>query len=152
MNNKDYYNILGIENQLRQTKLKSLSQAGYEVSPDKNADDKQAEEKFKEVSEALFFLIQKKRMFDQFGSSGFDPSQVGGFHGHPFEGFEGFGPGGFSLVDLAPTRLEIFFFGSFGDLGRSFRWGPRRKGLTKGADLKYQLDITFEQAALGAEN
>lgn len=153
MNNKDYYNILGIEKSASADEIKkAYRKLAMKYHPDKNADDKQAEEKFKEVSEAYAVLSdpEKKRMFDQFGSSGFDPSQAGGFHGHPFEGFEGFGPGGFSGGFSTNSARDIFSE-VFGDLGDLFGGGPRRKGPTKGADLKYQLDITFEQAALGAE-
>jgi molecular chaperone DnaJ len=107
--------------------------------PDKNPGDKSAEEKFKEVGEAYEALSdpQKRAAYDQYGHAAFDPrmraGRGGGFH-DPFEIFrEAFGGTGGIFDDL---------FGG----GRSDPTGPQR-----GADLRYDLELTFEEAARGCE-
>lgn len=109
--------------------------------PDLNRDNpKEAEEKFKEVNEAYEVLsdAQKKAQYDQFGHAAFNGA---GGAGGGFGGFGGFGQGGFGGEGFG----DIFdmFFGSGG--GGS----ARRRGPERGSDLRYNLTISFEEAAFG---
>ncbi len=105
--------------------------------PDVNPGDKAAESSFKEVNEAYEVLSdqQKRQQYDSFGHSAFDGTAGAG---QGFSGFEGFG--GFDDI------LNNFFGGAFGGGATSRRTGPSR-----GADLRYNLEITFEEAAFGVE-
>ena len=129
----DYYQVLGVSRDADDSAIKSAyRKAALKNHPDKNPGDKQAEERFKHAAEAYSVLSdsEKRRLYDQFGKQG-----LGGAGG-----FQGFSP------DIFGDFSDILgdFFG-FGDLfGR--RRGPRR-----GADLRYNLDISFEEAATGTE-
>jgi molecular chaperone DnaJ len=128
---RDYYEILGVSQDASPEEIKKayrkLAQAHH---PDKNPGDKSAEERFKEIGEAYAVLsdTEKRETYDRFGTLG-----RGG------EGFGDFDPGFGSIFD------DIFegFFG--GRTGRSARVGHR------GADLRYNLEIRFEEAATGVE-
>ncbi|MDO5557671.1 MAG: molecular chaperone DnaJ [Clostridia bacterium] len=146
---RDYYEVLGVDKNASNEELKkAYRKLAKKYHPDANMDNKkEAEIKFKEVNEAYETLSdeQKRRMYDQFGPDG--PSGFGGFGGQNAggysysysSGFDGFG--GFD--DLG----DIFssFFG--GGRGRS----SRNSGPKKGADLRYRMDITFEEAFSGVE-
>jgi len=154
MANKDYYEILGVNKNATDDELKrAYRKLAKKYHPDANPDNKkEAEAKFKEVNEAYEILSDsdKRRMYDQFGTA--DPQGFGGaggpfggqngYYSYSSSGFNGFGDFG-DLGDI----FSSFFGGGFG--GRSSsktNQGPRR-----GADLRYDLDITFEEAFSGAE-
>lgn len=141
---RDYYEILGVPKNATDDEIKkAYRRLAKKYHPDVNQGDSTAEAKFKEINEAYEVLgdSQKRARYDRFGHAGFEQ---GGFDG----GFGGFGDfGGFGgFGDI----FETFFDGAFGGsgFGRSSRG---RKGPQRGADLKYRLEITFEEAAFGVE-
>lgn len=148
---RDYYEVLGISKGASEDEIKkAYRKAAMKYHPDKfsNASEKEkkeAEEKFKEVNEAYQVLsdAQKRAQYDQFGHAAFEQG-AGGFGG----GFGGFGgAGGFEDI------FSSFFggggsgFGGFGGFGGS----SRRSYVEPGRDLRYQLEITLEEAATGVE-
>ena len=139
---RDYYEVLGVNKNATDDELKkAYRKLAKKYHPDANPDNKkEAEAKFKEVNEAYENLSdpQKRRMYDQFGNAG--PQGFGGNSGFYSQGFEGFD------VDLGDI-FSSFFGGGFG--GRSSR--SRSSGPTKGASLRYDIEITFEEAFLGVE-
>jgi len=137
---KDYYEVLGINRGASDDEIKkAYRKLAKKYHPDVNPGDKTAEAKFKEINEAYEVLSdpQKRARYDQFGHAAFD--QSGGFGGNGFGGF-----GDFDFGDIG----DIFesFFGGFG--GRSSR---SRRDPQKGTDLKYAMEIAFEEAAFGVE-
>ncbi|MDX1952122.1 MAG: molecular chaperone DnaJ [Verrucomicrobiota bacterium] len=145
MAKRDYYEILGIERGATADDIKkAYRKLAVKYHPDKNPGDKAAEEKFKELGEAYEALSdpQKKAAYDQYGHAAFDPrnragGRGGGFH-DPFDIFrEVFGGGGGGGGSI----FEDLFGG-----GRQDPTGPQR-----GADLRYDMEITFEEAALGTQ-
>lgn len=137
MSKRDYYEVLGVSKSASEQEIKSAyRKLAKKYHPDLNPDNKEAEKNFKEVNEAYEVLSdsQKKAQYDQFGHAGMDGQ--GGFGGG-FGGFEGFG-GGFGFEDI--------IFDMFGG-GKS----SRRQGPTRGADIKYSVRISFEEAAFGTE-
>ncbi len=154
MGNKDFYSILGVSRSASAEEIKkSYRKLAMKYHPDKNPGDKKAEEKFKELSEAYDTLSdpKKKDMYDKFGSAGANA----GFGGeNPFGGAGGFGGfgGGFGRNTGASDPFQDIFGEAFGDLfGQRQPGGGRTRRPTKGADLKYTLNIGFEDAALGCE-
>ena len=159
---KNYYEILEVsENASFEVIEKAYRTLAKKYHPDANPDNKkEAEEKFKEVSEAYETLSnpQKRKMYDQFGPDG--PQGFGGGAGGPgggyysytssgFNGFSGFD--GFSdFGDLGDIFSNIFGGGSgFGSRTSSSR--QKSSGPKKGRDLRYSLDITFEEAFSGVK-
>ncbi len=135
MRKRDYYETLDVSRDADTEEIKkAYRRLAIEYHPDRNSGDKQAEEKFKELSEAYAVLSdgEKRGIYDQFGHAGL--SGNGGFSG-------GFDFGG-SFADLFSDLFQDFFGG-----GRS---GHRSSGI-RGQDLRYRLHITFEEAAFGAE-
>ena len=111
--------------------------------PDRNRDNpKEAEEKMKEVNEAYSVLSdpKKKAQYDQFGHAAFDGTAGAGAGG--FGGFGGFSQGG--GFDGFGDIFDMFFGSGGGPRG-----GARKRGPERGADLRYNLTITFEEAAFG---
>lgn len=148
---RDYYEVLGVEKNATDEELKkAYRKLAKKYHPDANPDNKEeAEKNFKEVNEAYEVLSdkQKRQMYDQFGFNGpqgFNGSQGGGYYSYG-SGFDGFG--GFSDFGDFGDLGDIFssFFGGTSTRSRSSN-GPR-----KGADLKINIDITFEEAYLGVE-
>lgn len=133
---RDYYEVLGVDKSSDDNQIKkAYRQMAKKYHPDMNPGDKDAEAKFKEVNEAYAVLSdpEKKRIYDQYGHDGLDPSSG---MGSGFGGFDGFG--GVDLGDI---------FGSFFGGGRSSsasRNAPRR-----GDDITYRISVTFEEAAFG---
>jgi molecular chaperone DnaJ len=134
---RDYYEILGVSRDVSKNELKAAyRRLAVEYHPDRNPDDPEAEEKFKEASEAYAVLSDpdKRARYDRFGHQG-----VGG---DPFAGFD---PGAFG--DFADILGDLFGFGfGFGGRGR----GQSRRP-TRGHDLQYAMTLTLEEAARGVE-
>jgi molecular chaperone DnaJ len=135
---RDYYEILGVDRgaSLEQLK-KAFRQLAKQYHPDRNPGNAEAEHKFKEASEAFAILSdpEKRALYDRLGHQGIS----GGGGGDPFAGMDPFE----SFGDLFQE-----FFG--GDLFGRRRGGGRNAGL-RGADLRYDLEVDFMVAALGAE-
>lgn len=137
MSKRDYYEVLGVSKDASEGDIKkAYRKVAKECHPDLNPDDKEAEQRFKEASEAYEVLTnpEKKAQYDQFGHEGMNGQG----------GFGGFG-GGFSGGGFGDIFEDIFdmFGGSAG--------GSRRQGPTRGSDIKYGINITFEEAAFGVE-
>jgi molecular chaperone DnaJ len=133
---RDYYEILGVSRTATDEELKkAYRKAALKHHPDKNPGNREAEERFKELSQAYQVLSDPERrsMYDRFGHAAFEQGGPGGFD---------FGAGGFEDIigDL---------FGDFFGTGRAGRGGRTRS--RRGQDLRYDLDIAFEEAAFGCE-
>lgn len=136
---RDYYDILGVDkNADAQAIKKAYRKLAMKYHPDRNPDNKEAEEKFKEVNEAYEVLSDenKRRTYDQFGHEGVNGQ--GGFGG---QGFGGQGFGGFE--DIFGDVFGDIFGGGFGN-SRTRRRGPER-----GSDIRHSINISFEEAAFG---
>lgn len=146
MAKRDYYEILGISpNASSQEIKKAYRRLAVKYHPDKNRDNsKEAEEKFKEVSEAYKILsdVEKRKVYDEYGHAGLQ-AEVGA------------GGGGFAGFDVDPFKIfnEVFGRGSGGGGIFDNFFGDRvssREGQA-GSDLHYSLQITFKEAAFGTE-
>ncbi|HEY2139930.1 MAG TPA: molecular chaperone DnaJ [Chthoniobacterales bacterium] len=138
---RDYYEVLAVSRTATEEEVKrSYRKLAVKYHPDKNPDDPHAEEKFKELGEAYDVLIDadKRAAYDRFGHAAFaqgTPGRGGGFH-DPFDIFrEVFGGGGGGGI------FETFFGGATAD----------REGRQRGSDLRYDMQITLEEAAFGVE-
>ncbi len=139
---RDYYEVLGIQKGASEDEIKKAYRSlAKKYHPDLNPDNKEAEEKFKEVNEAYEVLSDpsKKERYDQFGHAGVDPSyQGGGFNG----GFSGGGfTGGFGMEDIFDS---LFGGGVFGG-GRSSNPNAARRG----QDIQQNITISFMEACNG---
>jgi len=136
MAKRDFYETLGVAKNASEDEIKkSYRKLAMKYHPDRNPDSKESEEKFKEVKEAYEMLTnpEKREAYDRYGHAGVDPNMGGGGGGF------GGGAGGFGDA----------FGDIFGDIfggGRSRNAGPQ---VYRGADLRYNLEITLEQAAHG---
>lgn len=136
---RDYYEILSVHKNASEIEIKkAFRKLAIQHHPDKNQGDKEAEEKFKEATEAYEVLSdpQKRAQYDQFGHAGV--SGAGGYSGN---GFGGFGTG---------TPFGDIFSDIFGDIFGGGGGGRRSQG-RRGDDLLYNLEISFEDAAFGCE-
>jgi molecular chaperone DnaJ len=134
---RDYYEILGVSRNATDQEIKSAyRKLALQFHPDRNPGNKEAEEKFKEAAEAYAVLSdgQKRANYDRFGHAGVSGAAGGGFGG--------FDPSVFA--DFSDILGDIF---GFGDMFGSGRRGGTR--VQRGADLRYDLDLTFEEAAFG---
>jgi len=140
MAKRDYYTTLGLSRDATEEDIKkSYRKLAMKFHPDRNPDDKGSEEKFKEAKEAYEVLTdaKKRAAYDQFGHAGVDPAA--GFGG----GRGGMGPEGFG--GFADAFGDIF-----GEIfGQQSRGGG--SGVYRGADLRYNLEMTLEDAARGSE-
>jgi molecular chaperone DnaJ len=133
---RDYYDVLGVSRTSTEQEIKSAyRKLALQYHPDRNPGNQEAEDKFKEAAEAYSVLsdAQKRASYDRFGHAGVG-SAAGG-------GFGGFDPNVFS--DFSDILGDIFGFGDF--------FGTNRRGsrVQRGADLRYDLELTFEEAAFG---
>src|SRR5205814_2353812 len=139
---RDYYEVLGVGRDTSEEEIKrAYRKLAVKFHPDKNPDDPHAEEKFKELGEAYDVLMDadKRAAYDRFGHAAFEQSGGfrGGFH-DPFDIFrEVFGGGG----GIGAGIFETFFGGVAG----------HAEDRQRGADLRYDMQITLEEAAFGAE-
>ncbi len=137
MAEKDYYKILGVSKEASQEEIKkAFRQLARKYHPDVNQGNKEAEEKFKEINEAYQVLgnEQKKAQYDQYGSSAFSSEDIAGFRSQRFNFDDLFGDFG------------------FGDIFDIFNHGRRNRNYEdyeEGADLRYDLEISLEEAFTG---
>jgi len=135
---RDYYEVLGVSRTATDQEIKSAyRKLALKFHPDRNPGDKAAEDQFKEGAEAYAVLADtdKRHLYDRFGHAGLGGAATGGFDPTVFTGFE----------DILGGLGDIF---GFGDV---FGGGRRRGGPQRGADLRYDLEISFDEAAKGAE-
>jgi molecular chaperone DnaJ len=133
---RDYYEVLGVARTATDQEIKSAyRKLALKYHPDRNPGDKKSEDKFKEAAEAYSVLVDtdKRHMYDRFGHAGLGGAATGGFDPTAFSGFE----------DILGGLGDIFGF--------SDAFGRRRGGPQRGADLRYDLEISFEESAKGTE-
>jgi len=141
MSKRDYYDILGVGKNASQTEIKkAYRKQALKFHPDKNPDDKHAEESFKEAAEAYEVLSndEKKSRYDQFGHAG-------------MKGGQGFGGAGMNMDDIFSQFGDIFggaFGGGFGGFGGSTRGGRR---VNRGSNLRVKVKLTLEEIANGVK-
>ena len=143
MAKKDFYEALGVAKNASDDEIKkAYRKLAMKYHPDRNQGDraKEAEEKFKEIKEAYEILsdASKRAAYDRFGHAGVDPNMAGGARGPGGEGFGGF-------ADAFGDIFGDIFGGAMG--GAAGRGG--RSAAFRGADLRYNMEITLEQAAKG---
>jgi molecular chaperone DnaJ len=134
---RDYYEILSVTRSASDQEIKSAyRKLAMQFHPDRNPGNAEAEEKFKEAAEAYSVLSdsQRRAQYDRFGHAGVSGAAGGGFNG--------FDPNVFS--DFSDILGDLF---GFGDLFGGSRRGSGRS--QRGADLRYDLELTFEEAAFG---
>jgi molecular chaperone DnaJ len=133
---EDYYETLGVDKNASKVEIKkAYKKLAKKYHPDLNKDEGSAD-KFKDISQAASILgdDKKRQQYDRFGTSA---DQFNGFSGSDFGG--GFGGGG----------MEDIFESIFGGGGNPFGGGQRRRGPRRGADIRFDMEITLEDAAFG---
>lgn len=141
MAKQDYYEILGISKSASKAEIKkAYRKMAIKYHPDKNPDDKDAEEKFKLAAEAYEVLSDdnKKARYDQYGHAAFE-----GGHG-------GYGGGGMNMDDIFSQFGDIFG-GAFGGGFGGFGGGGHRQARVKGSNLRIRVKLTLEDIAKGVE-
>ena len=145
MSKRDYYDVLGVAKGASAEEIKkAYRKLAIKYHPDKNPDDKSAEDKFKEAAEAYEVLSspEKKQRYDQFGHAG-----VGGAAGG------GYGGGGMNMEDIFSQFGDIFGGGGGSPFDSFFGGGQSRGGrrVVKGSNLRIKVKLTLEEIANGAE-
>ncbi len=133
---KDYYKILGVSRNATEEEIKiAYRKLALKYHPDRNPGDKVAEEKFKEINEAYEVLKnpEKRAMYDRYGTTDFGNG------------------GNFSDFDFSASRIFEEFFGDGSPFEEFFGGGRRKSRGINGEDLKYELEIEFEEAIFGCE-
>jgi len=144
MSKRDYYEILGVTKNASQDEIKkAYRKLAMQYHPDRNPGNKEAEGKFKEATEAYEVLKdeQKKAAYDNYGHQAF--GQGGGYGGGGHQGGQGFE--GFDFNDIFSNFSDIF--GDFG--GAANRQGKKRSAAQRGSDVRYNLEISLEEAFRG---
>ncbi|MGE0031134.1 MAG: molecular chaperone DnaJ [Steroidobacteraceae bacterium] len=134
MSKRDYYQVLGVpRNATEDAVTKAYRRLAMKYHPDRNPDDKEAEERFKEAKEAYEVLTdaQKRAAYDQYGHAGLDAARGAG---------QGFSPS---------DAFGDIFGDMFGDIFGGSRRGGGRSAVYRGADLRYELTLDLEQAVFG---
>ncbi|MGL4491406.1 MAG: molecular chaperone DnaJ [Tannerellaceae bacterium] len=149
MSKRDYYEVLGVSKDASADEIKkAYRKKAIQFHPDRNPDDKEAEENFKEAAEAYDVLSDqnKRARYDQFGHAGMGGAASGGGPG----GFGG--AGGFSMDDIFSQFGDIFggHFGGFGGFGGGQRGGGGRR-VNRGSDLRVKVKLTLKEIATGVE-
>ena len=142
MAKQDFYEILNISKSASQAEIKKgYRKMAIKYHPDKNPDDKNAEENFKKAAEAYEVLSDenKKARYDQYGHAAFDGPQGGG----------GFGGGGMNMDDIFSQFGDIFGGGGGGFGG--FGGGGQRQARVKGSNMRIRVKLTLEEIAKGVE-
>jgi len=140
MAKSDYYETLGVERGAGADDIKkAYRKLAMKFHPDKNPGNKQAEQRFKDVSEAYEVLKddQKRAAYDQFGHAAFDQAQGAGPGG----------PGGFGAGGGFASGFADIFDEMFGDFGG--RRGAGQAAAGRGADLRYNMEVSLEDAFNG---
>lgn len=145
MTKKDYYEVLGLSRNATADEIKkAYRKLAVQYHPDKNPGNVEAEERFKEISEAYEVLSdpEKRERYDRFGHQAFGPGRGAGF-------------GGFQGIDLEEAlRTFMGAFGGGGGIFDDFFGGGRRRGsrpeANRGSDLRFDLEIDFEEAVFGS--
>ncbi len=143
MAKRDYYEVLGLSKGASKEEIKkAYRKVAMKYHPDRNPGDQEAEDKFKEATEAFEILSndEKRSRYDQFGHAGTEG--MGGDYG----GFGNFGGGGGGFSDIFGDIFGEFFGGAGGPGGGGGRRATRGE---RGSDLQYNLEVTFEEAAFG---
>jgi molecular chaperone DnaJ len=151
MAKRDFYEVLGVQKNASDDDIKrAYRKLAMKYHPDKNPGNKDAEEHFKEATEAYEILKdpKKRSQFDQFGTAAFEGPGAGGFGG--------FGAGGFDISDALRAFMNDFGGDSFfsdlfgmGGGGSRRRGGSRRGGGARGNDLQVHLTLTLSEIATG---
>jgi len=141
MSKRDYYEVLGVDKNATAAEIKkAYRKKAIQFHPDKNPDNKEAEEKFKEAAEAYEVLSnpEKKSKYDQYGHAGLG-------------GAGGFGGGGMNMDDIFSHFGDIFggAFGGFGGFGGG--GGRTRRHVNKGSNLRVKVKLTLSDVANGVE-
>ena len=177
MAKRDYYEVLGIDKKADDKAIKrAYRKLAKKYHPDTNPGDKQAEQKFKEVTEAYNVLgdEKKRKLYDQYGFAAFEEGAAGGAYGGAGSGFGGFqggfgGNGGYQEFHFKGGQngnMDDIFGDIFGDMfhgrsssgfgGQGFKqsYGSGFGGgsfKSKGQDLHAEIRVSFEDAAFGCE-
>jgi len=147
MSKRDYYDILGVAKGASAEEIKkAYRKLAIKYHPDKNPDDKSAEDKFKEAAEAYEVLSspEKKQRYDQFGHAGVGGAGGGG----------GYGGGGMNMEDIFSQFGDIFGGGGGSPFDSFFGGGGQSRGgrrVAKGSNLRIKVKLTLEEIANGAE-
>jgi len=143
MAKRDYYEVLGVAKGASEAEIKkAYRKTAMKFHPDRNPDDKSAEEKFKEAAEAYEILsdADKKARYDRFGHAGVDPNMGGGFGGR----------GGMSMDDIFSQFGDVFADSPFESFfGGGARGGAQRRTGQRGSNLRIKVKMTLKEIANG---